>query len=164
MERVTGTLVWYYHVCKREVWLIAHEINPDQDNPYLEIGRLIHEDSYKREKKKFATEGIIIDLITVNGKDVVVGEVKKSSRFVKQATMQLAFYLWKLKQQGVKARGELLVPKEKKKISVELTEDIEKRLIQIIAEIKQLIHNEFPPVPAKISYCKSCAYREFCWS
>ncbi|HIP42776.1 MAG TPA: Dna2/Cas4 domain-containing protein, partial [Aquifex aeolicus] len=23
---VNGTLVWYYHICKREVWLIGHGI------------------------------------------------------------------------------------------------------------------------------------------
>jgi len=24
--RVTGTMVWYYYVCQREVWLMAHQL------------------------------------------------------------------------------------------------------------------------------------------
>ncbi|MGC8937341.1 MAG: Dna2/Cas4 domain-containing protein, partial [Candidatus Methanomethylicaceae archaeon] len=28
---ITGTLVWYFFICKREVWLMGHEITPDED-------------------------------------------------------------------------------------------------------------------------------------
>jgi len=58
-----------------------------------------------------------------DGKKVIVGEVKKSSRFEHSATMQLAFYLYRLKQQGVEAEGELLIPKDRKRISVMLDEE-----------------------------------------
>ena len=37
MKKITGTLIWYYFVCKREVWFMAHEITPFQDDPFLEI-------------------------------------------------------------------------------------------------------------------------------
>lgn len=63
MEQIPGTLVWYYHICPREVWLMAHEINPEQENPLIELGRLIHENSYSRERKGFETVGLKIDLI-----------------------------------------------------------------------------------------------------
>jgi hypothetical protein len=29
--QVTGTLVWYYAICPREAWLMAHEIEPEKD-------------------------------------------------------------------------------------------------------------------------------------
>ncbi|SHK18580.1 protein of unknown function DUF83 [Caminicella sporogenes DSM 14501] len=51
--KVNGTLIWYYYICKREVWLMAHNLTPDQDNQYIDLGRFIHENSYMREKKRF---------------------------------------------------------------------------------------------------------------
>lgn len=48
---ITSTLIWYYFICKREVWLMGHEITPFQDDPFLEIGRILHSEVYKREKK-----------------------------------------------------------------------------------------------------------------
>ncbi len=29
---VNGTLIWYYFICQREVWLMGHQLNPDEDN------------------------------------------------------------------------------------------------------------------------------------
>ena len=52
LQRITGTLILFYYICRREVWLMAHELHPNQENPFLEIGRLIHQESYSREKKE----------------------------------------------------------------------------------------------------------------
>ncbi len=142
---------------------MAHEINPEKDNPLLEIGRLIHEDSYAREEKGFETAGMKIDLIKKVDDKIMIGEIKKSSRFLKSARMQLAFYLWRLKEMGIETSGQLLIPKEKKKIKVELSESTEKELKQAFNEIEKIIFAEKPPEPKKISFCRNCAYREFCW-
>ncbi len=32
---ITGTLIWYYYICQREVWLMSRQINSLQDNPFL---------------------------------------------------------------------------------------------------------------------------------
>ena len=40
MNRITGTLIWYYYVCPREVWLIARELNPFQEDNFLEVGEI----------------------------------------------------------------------------------------------------------------------------
>ena len=37
---VNGTLIWYYFICQREVWLMGHQLNPDEDNAYLKSGAL----------------------------------------------------------------------------------------------------------------------------
>lgn len=164
MEKITGTLIWYYYICQREVWLMAHEINPEQDNSFLELGRLLHEESYPREKKGLETSGMKIDLIKKGKEGLIVGEIKKSSRFLQSAKMQLAFYLLKMKEAGIKASGELLIPKEKKRIKVELYEALEKELQQSMNNILDIITLNTPPAPQKINYCRNCAYREFCWS
>lgn len=164
MDKITGTLVWYYYICPREVWLMAHELNPAQDNPFIEIGRLIHEDSYAREKKEITFGNIKFDILKRENKQTVVAEVKKSSRYEKSARMQLAFYLHRLKQMGIDAKGELLIPKEKKRISVELDDTTEKELKRATTEIGDIISWEVPPKPEKNKFCGKCAYREFCWA
>lgn len=143
---------------------MAHEIDASQDNVFLELGRLVSEESYSREKKEIDIGNMKIDLLKRDGKKLVIGEVKKSSRFLKSATMQLAFYLYRLKEQGVEAEGELLIPKEKKRIPVALGEETEEELEEAISEISQIISDEEPPEPAKINFCRKCAYQEFCWA
>jgi CRISPR-associated exonuclease Cas4 len=143
---------------------MSRQLTPWQENPFIEIGRLISEESYKREKKEIHIENIVIDLLKTEGENIVIGEVKKSSRFEKSAKMQLAYYLFRLKQLGIHATGELLFPKEKKKIIVELTEEIEDELISAQKKIKSIIQIEMPPPAQKIKFCSKCGYQEFCWS
>jgi len=162
-EKVTGSLINAFYICPRKVWLTAHEFGPEPDNVYIEIGRLIAEETYKRERKEIVFENVKIDLVKRENKDVIVGEVKKSSKGQRSAIMQLAFYLYGLKKRGINAKGELMVPKERKRIPVELTPDIEDELRQAFRQIKYIITQNNPPEPVKNKYCSSCAYREFCW-
>ncbi len=159
-----ATLIWYYYICPREVWLMSRQLTPWQENPFIELGRIISEESYKRERKEIHIENMIIDLLKINEENIVICEVKKSSRFEKSAKMQLAYYLLRLKQLGISATGQLLFPKEKKKLTVILTKEIEDELISAQKEIKSIIQMEMPPPAKKIKYCSKCGYREFCWS
>ncbi len=142
---------------------MAHEINPFQENPLIELGRLIHQESYSREKKEFETAGMKIDVIGRSDGKLLVGEVKKSDKFLKSATMQLSFYLYRLKELGVEAKGELLIPKSKKRIPVTLTDEVSKEIEHICSEILNLIRKPDPPEPVRINFCRNCAYKEFCW-
>ena len=38
---VTGTLIWYYFICKREVWLMSRQLTPDQENTDLALGQIL---------------------------------------------------------------------------------------------------------------------------
>jgi len=143
---------------------MARQLTPWQENPFIEIGRLISEESYRRERKEIRLENMVIDLLKTEGENIVIGEVKKSSRFEKSARMQLAYYLLRLKQLGIYATGQLMFPKEKKKITVTLTEEIEGELAYAEKQIKSIIQMETPPSLQKIKFCPKCGYREFCWS
>jgi len=142
---------------------MAHELNPETENPFLELGRLIHEGSYPREKKEFAAAGMKIDILREQDGQLIVGEVKKSSRSTKSATMQLAYYLQRLEQMGIRAKGELLVPKERKRIPLELTEELRHELERSVEDIQAIIALEVPPPPVRGRFCRNCAYAEFCW-
>ena len=164
-DRIIGSLIWYYYVCKRQIWLTAHSLSPFQDNPYLELGRFIQEQSYKGHKKSLRLENLELDLIHKEGeKHILLGEIKKSSWNSKSACMQLAFYLKFLKSYGVQAKGEVLIPREKKRISVTLTSEIERELEQVEKEIVKIANQKLPPPAEKIDFCCGCGWREFCWT
>jgi len=161
---VTGTFVWYYYICKREVWLMGHSIEPDQDNPFIDLGRFINDDTYRRDKKEISLGNIRLDIVRKENGQIVVGEVKKSSKFKKSARMQLAFYLSELKRAGIDAKGMLMFPKEKKREEVILTEELIEQLELTKKDILRIIYSPKPQQPVKIPYCKNCGYRELCWS
>lgn len=161
---INPTLVWYYYICHREVWFMSRHIVPEQDETNIALGRLISEESYKREKKEIRFENMVVDLIKKENNEVVICEVKKSSKYLQSAKMQLSYYLYELKQKGLLLKGELLFPKEKTKVSIELSEDIEKELQETIKNINNIINEEIPPKLIKINYCKKCGYKELCFS
>jgi len=162
---ITGSLIESFLICERQAWLMAHQVTPDQDHPYLEIGRLIDEESFTEEKKKISLENMIIDLIKTENKTLIIGEIKKSSKAQDIAKLQLAFYLYSLKNNyGIKADGILIFPKEKRRVRVILDKELEEKIEDTIKKVEILIYRERPPLPQKIPYCKLCAYREFCWS
>ncbi len=162
---ITGTLIWYYYCCSREVWLMVHQINPDEDDSNMDLGRFIQANTYARDKQKEISVGHIkMDLVRQDKDGLVIGEVKKSSKYLKSARMQLAFYLQELKERGMEARGELLFPKEKRKEEVILTAEVEKELSRAKLVIEEIALADQPPAVKKIGLCKSCAYHEFCWA
>lgn len=162
--KVNGTLIWYYNICKREVWLMSRNIIPDQKDVNIDIGRFIHETVYKRNKKEIEFGNVKFDVL-VNTKDqLVIGETKKSSKFQEASKMQLLYYLRELKKANIKAKGVLMYPEERKRVEVDLTEDSIIELEQMEEEILSIMNNTTPPPVVKNKYCRSCGYREYCYA
>jgi len=161
---VNGTLIWYYYICKREVWLMARQLNPDEHDENLEWGRFLHEWRYGREKKELSFNNVKVDIVGERDGKLLVVEVKKSSTFEKSAAMQLLFYLWQLREAGVEASGELRFPEEKRRKLVTLDEDSIRELQTAIKDIRRIVFSPRPPKEEKIRFCGKCAYREFCWA
>lgn len=161
---VTGTHIWYYFICKREVWLMVHQIAPDQEDENVDLGRFINEHTYRRNKQEITIGNIKVDRIRREDGQLIIGEVKKSSTFLESARYQLLYYLRTLKEMGIQAKGELLFPEEKKRETVILTDKEEKELDAAIADIRRIARIPVAPPPRKIGYCRRCAYREYCWA
>ena len=161
---VTGTLVWYYAICPREAWLMAHEIEPERDFELLAEGRLNQEAHYKRATKELALPGMRLDQVRREDGRLIVSEVKKSSRFLPATRMQLGYYLWRLAEEGMEASGEILVPEERKREVMELTPELKTEVEEMVAKIEALVREPAPPPAVRIPFCKKCAYAEFCWS
>ena len=77
---------------------------------------------------------------------LILSEVKKSSKFLPAAKLQLAYYLWVLEQEGVEAIGEVLVPDERKREEVGLVE-MRGGLLRVIDAIGVLTAEPRPPKP-----------------
>lgn len=161
---VNGTLIWFYKICKREVWMMAHNILPDQKDENIDFGRFMHEHSFERNEKEVLFGNVRFDVIFKNENELVIGETKKTSKYQEASKYQLAFYLKVLKNAGIHARGQLLYPTEKGRVDIELTEDIENEINQIQTEIIQIAEAEKPPLPKKIPFCRNCGYKEYCFA
>jgi CRISPR-associated exonuclease Cas4 len=161
---ITGYLVLSYSNCAREAWLVAHRIFPESENMNLALGRLIHETSYEnRGEKDIAIDNIRLDMVEEKKGRTIVSEIKKSKYSLEGARDQLLFYLLRLKEMGVQAEGQLLVPKEKKKIAISLTEDEENRIKKMCEEIQKLVEGPIPEIERAQNKCKNCAYYSYCW-
>ena len=57
--RITGVMVQYYISCQRELWFFAHGINMNFEDENILIGRLLHETTYRREKKNILIDDTI---------------------------------------------------------------------------------------------------------
>jgi len=159
---ITGTIVNYYFHCITQMYLHYHKINLEDNSEDVRIGKVLHEISETRVDE-VSFEGIKVDKIT---KDYVI-EVKKSDSDIEAGKWQLLYYLYILKQKGIEKKGRLEVfekkKQDKKQFILELNEENEKRLLEILEDIKAILNKEAPPEPIFESKCKRCAYYEYCF-
>lgn len=160
-EDVTGVMVQYYMLCKRELWFYINQVNMNYNNDDISIGKALHENSYKRENKEIRVDNIVLDFIK-HGDDLVIFEVKKSSKLKIGAKYQLYFYLYSLRMLNQDIRGELLYPKERKKEKLILTDEIIEEIENIIEGIIKISNLNKPPFAEKKPYCKGCSFYELC--
>lgn len=121
-KNVTGIMVYYYQVCKRKLWYFYHEIQMEQENENVIIGKILDEESYQRDDKHINIDNVInIDFIRAKG---VLHEVKKSRKIEEASILQVRYYLYYLRERGVLGiKGKIDYPLLKQNIDVELTEE-----------------------------------------
>ena len=160
----TGSVFYNYVICPRKAWLMQYQIDPEHEHDLLDQGRLTNDEHYRRAEKELELPGIRVDQVRKEGDELILGEVKKSSSGLDASVTQLIYYLSRLQEEGVSARGEILIPKERKKIPVVLDDKVVARLERVTEEIRDLLQAPKPPKAAWLKYCPNCAYAEFCWS
>jgi len=161
---VNGTLIWYYNICKREVWLMSRNIVPDQGDENIDFGRFLHEQTYKRNKKEILFGNVKFDVILSTKEKLVIGETKKTSKYSEASKWQLLYYLNVLKDAGIDAEGVLLYPEEKKRTEVVLNEYTLQELDKMKNNIIDIVQMETPPRVEKCKLCYNCGYKEYCYS
>jgi len=143
---------------------MARGIEPDRQHDDLLLGRLLDRSSYSRDNHDVQEGNSRFDIVREKDGVLVIGEVKKSSRAKEASRMQLAHYLYELSKEGIKAEGELLFPKEKKREHVILDDVLKDLLDKAYGEIKIIAESHQPPPLRLTGFCKKCAYSEWCWS
>lgn len=161
---ISGTWVWYFSICPRQLWLMAHAITPDEDDPNLEYGRFLHERSYLREGNEVMVGASRLDRVIRRNGETIVMEIKKSSRSIDTSRLQLAHYLYQMEHQGVTAIGELHFPEEKRQERVVLSDALRCQLDALYSQILRCAASPSPPPRKRIGFCAKCAYRDYCWS
>lgn len=153
-------MMQYYHVCKRELWFESRNLEIDRENPTVARGTAIDETAYSESRRSLRLGMVSLDLLD----DDRVVEIKPSSRLTEPARMQLLYYLWYLEQvAGVEKTGVLAHPRERRRETVELTDERRERIERAIRGIHEVITSETPPPAEEKPYCESCAFHDFCW-
>lgn len=163
---ITGTLINYYFVCHRELWLFANGINMEQESDLVYEGKLIHEESYPERSSKYeevAIDGIKVDYYDV--KNHVIHEIKKSNKVDRAHEWQLKYYMYVFEQHGVTdVRGILEYPEMRKTKEVILTDVDREGISSMISEIESIIQKDECPPRVKKGLCRNCSYFDFCYS
>jgi len=155
-------MVNYLFICPRKLWLYSRGIRMEQTSEQVELGQFLHQRSYgKSEYKELLIEDLIkIDVILEEKK---ITEVKYSTKMLKASKAQLAYYLYYLKRRGVLLKGELRFPREKRKETIELDEELEGFVEDSLRKVQEVLKMEKVPSSKKGRICRSCSYEELCW-
>lgn len=134
----------------------------EQDNENVKIGKILDEETYKRDEKHINIDNVInIDFIRSQG---ILHEIKKSKKIEEASILQVKYYLYYLEKRevfGVKARIDY--PLLKKTLEIELKEDDIAELERVLGEIVEIVEREMPPELVRKNICKSCAYYDLCF-
>ena len=159
---ITGLMVYYYEVCKRKLWYFTNDIQLEENNSNVILGKLLEENSYTRDEKKINIDGVInIDFIRSKK---ILHEIKKSNSIEPASILQVQYYLYYLEKKGlVGLKGILDYPLLKQTVEVNLTDSDRENLKNIIIGIKEILGKESPPILEKKNICKKCAYFDLCF-
>ena len=156
---ITGTHIHYYFICKRKLWFFSRNITMESNSDIVSLGKLLHEESYKKNYKEILIDNIKMDFIN---NSCEVHEIKKSMKMKEAHIYQLLYYLYTLKRKGIRAVGFIDYPLLKKREKVELTEEKEKEIECIVEEIRKIIKMLQPPSEKECTCNKKSAYYDLC--
>lgn len=171
---INATLINYYHLCHRKMWLHANGITMEHTSDLVYEGKLIGEESYPQRAEKNQELEISVELENgvmasakidfFDAKNGVVHETKKSAAKEKAHVAQVKFYLYLLRKNGVKADyGIIEYPKIRQTERVELLDEDSVEVDKWVADVVRIIGQAVCPPKLPVSKCKSCSYFDFCW-
>ncbi|MEM4360581.1 MAG: CRISPR-associated protein Cas4 [Candidatus Anstonellaceae archaeon] len=160
ISKISGVEFCYFFICKTQFWYFTHGLIKSDEDENVKIGRLVHENRYKREKREKELFRSKFDVVRL-GNEYVIYEVKKGV-ILEQNIMQLKFYMYEIyKTTGLIAKGIITSPGNRKILT--LSEKDIKEIEESLREIEKLKYQKDPPQPIKRDICKKCAYRTFCF-
>lgn len=159
---ITGIMIYYYFICHRRLWYFANQINMEQNSELVQIGKIIDENTYSKEKKQILIDNTInIDFIK-NG--AVLHEVKKTKSIEDAGIWQIKYYMYYLENKGVKniqAKIDFPLWRESKEIILE--DEDRKILDNVVKNIQEITEMDKPPKTINSRICKKCSYYDLCY-
>lgn len=162
MKDITGVMIYYYFICERKLWYFINEINMEQNNELVSMGKILDETSYEREKKNIMIDNTInVDFIK-NG--AVLHEVKKTKAIEEAGIWQVKYYMYYLEKRGmqnVQAKIDFPLLRETKEVILE--DDDKIVLDNVMQSIREIYKIDKPPEIINSKICKKCAYYDLCY-
>lgn len=160
--QITGVEINYYFVCIRKLWFFSHGLGMEHSSILVEIGKEMHNESYRRDNKEIMIDNIIcLDFIE---KELIVNETKLSKSMKKATKFQLLYYLYYLESKGVRGlKGVIRYPKIRQTEELNLTEECKEMIFRILKDIKRIKSMKLPPTAEKDKKCCKCSYHELCF-
>ncbi len=126
-------------------------------------GKVIHETTYRKDKKEFSFGPIKIDRLDMKRK--IIHEVKKSDKMEDAHLWQVKYYIYYLNRIGAgDFTGEIDYPKMKQITRVELEPGDDEKIGAMIGAIEAINEQPLPPPPLETAKrCRSCSYYELCF-
>lgn len=135
----------------------------ESESDLVRKGKWIDENTFLRNAEvNFVNQNIKTDFVVRKEGYVEIHEVKSSKIPKNEHKLQLAFYLLKLEQAGIRSTGILNYPETRETIKVTL-EDIRVELMETIGNIISVLNSNCPKRLERTK-CKGCAYYELCYS
>lgn len=162
LKNITGVMIYYYFICERKLWYFINEINMEQNNELVSMGKILDETTYTREKKNIMIDNTInVDFI----KDgAVLHEVKKTKAIEEAGIWQIKYYMYYLEKRGIqniKAKIDFPLLRESKEITLEQND--REVLENVMKNIEELAKKEIPPTRTDSKICRKCAYYDLCY-
>lgn len=157
----TGTEVGYYFICPKKLWWFSHGVEMEHEHDRVRMGRLVHEESYRRRRKELNIDNrIVLDW----REDGIIHEVKLTDSMERAHEMQLLYYLYYLKLKGVEGlHGQIDYPKLRETKTVELTAEMEAEIREVLAKMDRIVNSQRAPEVEWMKICRACSYAELCW-
>ena len=162
LENITGVMIYYYFICERKLWYFINEINMEQNNESVAMGKILDETTYTREKKNIMIDNTInVDFI----KDgAVLHEVKKTKAIEEAGIWQIKYYIYYLEKRGIQniiAKIDFPLLRESQEITLEQND--REVLENVMKYIEELAKKEIPPTRTDSKICRKCAYYDLCY-
>ncbi len=162
MKQITGVMIYYHEICDKRLWYFSKGISMENTSDLVNIGKIIDEDSYSKERKQI----LIDDKINIDFLEDwnIIHEIKKSDKLEHASIWQVKYYIYILQKKGINIeKGILDYPTLRKRTEVFL-DDKDQKLIKIkIDEINRVINSSYPIKVNKKPYCKKCSYYDLCF-
>ncbi|NJC25693.1 CRISPR-associated protein Cas4 [Neolewinella antarctica] len=156
----------YLLLCHRKLWLHHRQIRMEDNSSDVAAGKLLDRTTYQRRAKKWTQLSLgHLKIDHFDARERVVKETKKSPKLEHVHVAQLKYYLYALERRGVAGvTGLLEYPAQRRTTVIELTSA--DRAVTIPgweAEIDRIVGLPVCPEAIQKTYCKNCAFHDFCY-